>query len=145
MLGDSSRGLSFGATLLFLPERATQRCLPHSRTYAINTSDSKRFFFVICIYTSFTSCRCDCYLFLINSKNDIMSESEENRFDSILLALAEQHKNGVPEVKSTNSQFELKTNNIQLFDCRWFLLTALGHIGWFYGPKNGFLRWRQRQ
>lgn len=27
-----------------------------------------------------------------------MSESEENRFDSILLALAEQHKNGVPEV-----------------------------------------------
>lgn len=26
-----------------------------------------------------------------------MSE-EENRFDSILLALAEQHKNGVPEV-----------------------------------------------
>lgn len=27
-----------------------------------------------------------------------MSESEENRFDSILLALAEQHKEGVPEV-----------------------------------------------
>lgn len=27
-----------------------------------------------------------------------MSETEENRFDSILLALAEQHKNGVPEV-----------------------------------------------
>lgn len=27
-----------------------------------------------------------------------MSESEEYRFDSILLALAEQHKGGVPEV-----------------------------------------------
>lgn len=27
-----------------------------------------------------------------------MSELEENRFDSILLALAEQHKGGVPEV-----------------------------------------------
>lgn len=27
-----------------------------------------------------------------------MSESEEYRFDSILLALAEQHKDGVPEV-----------------------------------------------
>lgn len=29
-----------------------------------------------------------------------MSDSEENRFDSILLALAEQHKNGVPEVNN---------------------------------------------
>lgn len=28
-----------------------------------------------------------------------MSDSEEHRFDSILLALAEQHKNGVPEVR----------------------------------------------
>lgn len=27
-----------------------------------------------------------------------MSDNEENRFDSILLALAEQHKEGVPEV-----------------------------------------------
>lgn len=29
-----------------------------------------------------------------------MSDSEEHRFDSILLALAEQHKGGVPEVKT---------------------------------------------
>lgn len=27
-----------------------------------------------------------------------MSESEEYRFDSVLLALAEQHKGGVPDV-----------------------------------------------
>lgn len=27
-----------------------------------------------------------------------MSDSEEYRFDSVLLALAEQHKGGVPEV-----------------------------------------------
>lgn len=39
-----------------------------------------------------------------------MSSSEEHRFDSILLALAEQHKNGVPEVIA---QFDLK-NSVEL-------------------------------
>lgn len=41
------------------------------------------------------------FLFLCSERffqTKIMSESEENRFDSILLALAEQHKGGVPEV-----------------------------------------------
>lgn len=61
-----------------------------------------------------------------------MSESEENRFDSILLALAEQHKNGVPEVIFCYSESMFATPIHLNFSNH----SATGHAGWFHGPKN---------
>lgn len=65
-----------------------------------------------------------------------MSESDENRFDSILLALAEQHKEGVPEVNSKCSSLIIsvqkagrQTNKICLsfqliFKCILFMFAS---------------------
>lgn len=50
-----------------------------------------------------------------------MSESEEFRFDSILLALAEQHKNGVPEVR----EIIVHTQSFYLF-CILFVILIFG-------------------
>lgn len=41
-----------------------------------------------------------------------MSDSEAERFDSILLALAEQHKNGVPQVSCRSFIFFVQVSRV---------------------------------
>lgn len=67
-----------------------------------------------------------------------MSE-EENRFDSILLALAEQHKNGVPEVSIFFHRFSvwylMNKMFVQLLDTLAGFLSR--KTDFFVGGKEG--------
>lgn len=58
-----------------------------------------------------------------------MSDSEEHRFDSILLALAEQHKGGVPEVRDINYFFCKKIQNNLIFS----FISVAWNYRWFFG------------
>lgn len=63
-----------------------------------------------------------------------MSDSEEHRFDSVLLALAEQHKNGVPEVNLK----KLCQKNTAQFIYRIHEFQLLGTLAGFLARKTDF-------
>lgn len=72
-----------------------------------------------------------------------MSSSEEHRFDSILLALAEQHKNGVPEVIA---QFDVKISveKPHCLEYSLIIFSVAWHFGRILGTKNRFFcRWKR--
>lgn len=72
-----------------------------------------------------------------------MSDSEQYRFDSILLALAEQHKEGVPEVIS---EFEYRNrmarNKIVYW---WRFISVTGNVGWIFSSQNRLFCWRKER
>lgn len=77
-----------------------------------------------------------------------MEDSGEYRFDSVLLALAEQHKGGVPEVMISNSTmfasnpFSISRKNINCAISSSF--SAAGNDCWIFSTKNRFLcRWKR--
>lgn len=65
-----------------------------------------------------------------------MSESEENRFDSVLLALAEQHKGGVPQVLLLK---QLKRVLLPIKCIVDYFIAVAGNNCRILGTKNRFL------
>lgn len=75
-----------------------------------------------------------------------MSDSGEHRFDSILLALAEQHKEGVPEVISitkTLASNVCDTYNQQMHNNMFVILVAR-NVSWIFSTQNRFFCWWKR-